>query len=84
MGGAEFQVLTPGNDSSNLRQDSTEHASMLSLVCSREIQLVTIAQAHSQAPSGVGRHLRYLSQVAQQLNFCRVLSCCQCLLQGHT
>jgi len=41
-------------------------------------------QAHSQASSGLRRYLRYLSQVTQHLNFCRVLSCCQCLLQGHT
>ncbi len=32
MGGAELQVLAPGNDSSNSKQDGTEHASVLPCV----------------------------------------------------
>jgi len=63
---------------------STQACFLVWMVCSCEIHLVTIAHAHSQASSALGRHLRYLSQVAQHLDFCRVLSCCQCLLQGHT
>ncbi len=89
MGGAELQILAPENDGSNSRQDRKEHASVVSLcewyaASIFKIQSSTIVQAHSQAPCGLGRHLRYLSQVTQHLNFCRVLSCCQCLLQGHT
>jgi len=60
MGGGELQVLTPGNDSSNSRQDGKEHASMVSLcewyaACSFQIRLVTIIHAHSQASCGLGR-----------------------------